>query len=254
MIEVLWTPAEIEAANVLDRPGVLIDVLRASTTMTTAIHNGARAIVPVESTEEAMRIANSLGRDDVLLCGERGGVRIEGFDLGNSPAEFGPEVVAERTIVMTTTNGTRTLKQMAGAGQVFIGCFNNLSAVASAMIETNGDLLIVCAGWESRVAADDALCAGMLIERWLKKRRRKPSSAELDDGALAALSLARQRGPVSVEFLRETAAGKALEAVGLGDDLERCAQIDSVKEVPVLRDSQVRPLVSPSAARVGETT
>ena len=242
MIDVVWTPGELEDMAVQERPAVLIDVLRASTTMTVAIHNGARAVVPVASTEEAMRIANSLGREEVLLCGERGGVRIEGFDLGNSPAEFAPDIVRGRTIIMTTTNGTRTLKRMTQANAVFVAAFINLTPAARALASTDGEPLIVCAGREGRVGVEDALCAGMLLDKWLTRRRKKPEKTELGDGAIASLALARAHAPVDAEFLQRTAAGRALEQVGLGSDLELCAQIDKVKEVPVLRENQIRPL------------
>ncbi|MDP2576443.1 MAG: 2-phosphosulfolactate phosphatase [Gemmatimonadota bacterium] len=239
MIDVVWTISELEQFSAQDRPGVLIDVLRASTTMTTAIHNGARAVVPAASIEEALRIGNSIGRDNVLLCGERQGVRIEGFDLGNSPSEFTAGVIRQRTIVMTTTNGTRALKLLSGASPVFIGAFVNLRAVARELSRAERDPLIVCAGLDGRVSVDDALCAGMLIERCLKKRSKRAGAPELGDGAIAALALARQQGTVSVDFLRDTAAGQALERVGLGEDLALCAKVDSILEVPILRDSQI---------------
>ncbi len=251
MIDVIWTPAELEQVNAQDRPAVVIDVLRASTTVTTAIHNGARAVVPVATTEEALRIANSIGREQVLLCGERQGVQIDGFDLGNSPSEFGSEVVAERTIVMTTTNGTRVLKLLSGASKVLVGAFVNMSAVAAELMRSDGEPLIVCAGREGRISIDDALCAGLLVEGCMKKRGKKKRGHELGDGALAALALAREHSTVSVEFLAGTAAGRALEEIGLGEDLEMCAKVDAVRDIPVLRDNQITRLEPASRSRGG---
>lgn len=248
-IDVLWTPLELERAPIQDRTAVAVDVLRAGTCVATAIHNGARAVVPAESIEEALRISNSLGRDGTLICGERQGVRIEGFDLGNSPAEFSSEVIGGRTIVMTTTNGTQTLAAMAGAGVVYVAALVNLSRVVAALRSAEADPLIVCAGSAGRVGLEDALCAGLMVEALLKKRKRS-LRAELSDGAQAALALARKLSPVSVETLRSTAAGQALEKTGQGADIEFCAQLDSIPVVPVLRDHQIVSL-EPSAGSGG---
>ena len=151
-IEVLWTPAELEQVQVLGSTSVVIDVLRTGTTIAAAIHNGAKAVVPAASTEEAIRIAQSIGRRDVLLCGERGGRPIEGFDLGNSPAEYTAAAVGDRTLVMSTTNGTQTLSAVAGAGLVYVGALVNLTAVAERLVESDSDPLLVCAGRRRRVS------------------------------------------------------------------------------------------------------
>jgi 2-phosphosulfolactate phosphatase len=247
-IDVLWTPHELEHVAVQDRTAVLIDVLRAATSMITEIHHGARSVVPADSTEEAMRLANSLGRGEVLLSGERGGIRIEGFDLGNSPAEYTPDVVDSRTIVMSTTNGTRVLASMAAARRVYVAAFANLSVVAGRLRETEEDALVVCAGRAGRVSVDDALCAGMLVEACTSRGQRgaagQLSQNALGDGAIAAVALAQEFAPVTVEFLRATAAGRGLETIGQGDDIELCARIDSMPEIPIFMDRKVTKLES----------
>lgn len=247
-IDVLWTPHELEHVAVQDRTAVLIDVLRAATSIITAIYHGARSVVPAASTEEAMRLANSLGRGEVLLSGERGGIRIEGFDLGNSPAEYAPDVVDGRTIVMSTTNGTRVLASMAAARRVYVAAFTNLSLVARCLRETEEDALVVCAGRAGRVSVDDALCAGMLVEACTSGRQPghagPASRTELGDGAIAAVALAQELAPVTVEFLRATAAGRGLEEIGQADDIELCARMDSMPEIPVFLDRKVTRLES----------
>lgn len=251
-IEVLWTPAELDQLPVYEFSAVVVDVLRAGTCVATAIHHGARSIVPAASTEAALRIANALGRHEVLLCGERQGERIEGFDLGNSPAEFSVEAVDGRTIVMTTTNGTRALTALAGAPTAYVAAFVNLGAVARALSESEGNVLIVCAGRSGRVSAADALCAGLLVEAYLDvRRKRKPNAGTLGDGAVAALALAREHAPVSAEFLRATAGGRALELMGHGADIETCARIDSVPVVPVYRKRQVTRLDGVAVSSAG---
>jgi 2-phosphosulfolactate phosphatase len=238
-IDVLWTPSELVQMSVYDRVGVVVDVLRSGTSMAAALRNGARTIVPAASTEDAMRIMNSLGRDQVLLSGERSGVQIEGFDLGNSPAEFTTAAIGGRTIVMTTSNGTRALMPMVGARVVYICALVNLAAVAEQLEAADGNPLIVCAGREGQVSVEDALCAGLLVQAVLNRVNEQPKLPELGDGAVAALALAREHSPVTAEFLDDTAAGKALKSVGHGDDIEFCARVDSIPEVPVLRDRQL---------------
>jgi 2-phosphosulfolactate phosphatase len=247
-IDVLWTPHELEHVTVQDCTAVLIDVLRAATSIITAIHHGARSVVPAASTEEAMRLANSLGRGEVLLSGERGGIRIEGFDLGNSPAEYAADVVNGRTIVMSTTNGTRVLASMAAARRVYVAAFANLSMVAGRLRQTEDEVLVVCAGRAGRVSVDDALCAGMLVEACAGHTQREHggavSEAELGDGAIAAVALAREFAPVTVDFLRETAGGRGLEEIGQGNDIEYCSRIDSMPVIPVFMDRKITRLES----------
>ena len=246
-IDVLWTPSELVEISVYDRVAIVVDVLRAGSSIATALHHGARAIVPAASTEEALRITQSLGRDQAILCGERQGRRIDGFDLGNSPSEFTRSAVGDRTIVMTTTNGTRALMSVLGARVAYIGALVNLSAVAERLQEAEGDPLIVCAGRGGRVSIEDALCAGMLVDTYLQ--RRGSTEPELGDGAVAALALARQHAPVTTGFLRNADGGRALEAVGHGEDIELCAQVDSVPEVPVFRSRQITRLRVPKRSR-----
>lgn len=233
-IDVHFTPAEFDPASVADATVVVIDVVRASTTIVEALAGGARGVFPVDSTEEAVRLATSLGREDTLLCGERKGVKIEGFDLGNSPAEIARSDLEGLRVVMTTTNGTPVLRAADEARRVLIGAFTNLSAVARAVA---GDERVVlqCAGREGRFGFDDALCAGHLL---LKVRELTDVDLTLNDPARAACTLA-EGIDVSPSFLRSTAAGRAVEAVELGDDLEICAAVDRHDLVPVLEDGAV---------------
>jgi len=252
-IEVAWTPLELEHAGVSDRVAVVVDVLRAATSIVTAIHHAARAVLPAESIESALRIANSIGRRDVVLCGERGGARIEGFDLGNSPAEFTAAAVGERTVVMTTTNGTRALLAASGARLVYVASLANLSAVARRLGELESDTLIVCAGRDGRVSADDALCAGLLVDRVITGRE-SAVKASLGDGAIAALALSHRHAESAADFFRRTAAGRALQGLGQDADIDRCARLDACPEVPVFRDGQITRVESAlSPGAVGTT-
>lgn len=238
-IDVLWTPAEMALVRDHDRPAVVVDVLRAATTIATAIHHGAKAVVPTASAEEAVRFANDLGRENALLCGERNGKRIQGFDLGNSPAEFSREVVEGRTLIITTTNGTSAMTSLVGVRGIYIAGLVNMGATAELLVREGSSPLIVCAGRAGRVAVEDAICAGLIVKTWLQLSGQKGEGDSLGDGARAALALAHQHSPVSERFLADTEAGRALTEIGQADDLELCARLDIYPDVPVLRDRQI---------------
>jgi 2-phosphosulfolactate phosphatase len=225
--EVFLTPTDIDPASAQGAAVVVVDVVRATTTIVEALANGARAIYPTASTEEAVRLAASLGRKDTLLCGERRSVKVEGFDLGNSPAEFTPRAVAGKRLVMSTTNGTAALARVQEAERVVTAAFTNLGAVADSL-RGHRHVVVVCAGRMGRFALDDAVCAGHLLRRLGGKR-------EMNDGARAAWALAGAMPP-SVDTLASTEAGQAVIAHGFAADLEICAQVDRHALVPELRD------------------
>jgi len=234
IIDVYFSPAVVDEASVEGRTAVVIDVIRATSVIVEALANGARAMFPTVSTEEAVKLASSLGREDTLLCGERKGLKVEGFDLGNSPAEFTADVVEGKQLVMTTTNGTRAFVASEGADRVFAASFMNLSAVTEAL-EGTSRLVIVCSGRENRFALDDALCAGLLVRNAIGDNLE---GCQLNDGARVAADLA-EKYTVDAGFLRSTAAGNALLGVGLESDLELCASLDRHALVPEMRDRRI---------------
>lgn len=240
-VEVRFTVPEVEAGELGGATVVVVDVIRATTTLVAALANGARAVYPVASSEEAIRLVQSLGREDTLLCGERRGLRIEGYDLGNSPAEFTPDVVKDKRLVMNTTNGTRAFLAMEAADMVVAGSFTNLGAVARTVQDVS-HLLIVCAGRADLFALEDALLAGALLHRL------RDAGVELnpDDGARAALDLAGLY-EVSQDVLASTAAGRLLIDADLGDDLALCASVDACPVVPVLKDRGLTIMNAPEA-------
>ncbi|MFQ5890273.1 MAG: 2-phosphosulfolactate phosphatase [Gemmatimonadota bacterium] len=231
-IDVLWTPAGVTGIDLEGRVAVVVDVLRSATTILTALEAGARCAIPAESTEEAMRIANSLGRSNVLLCGERGGVKVEGYDLGNSPMEFTADRVAEATLVVSTTNGTPAMCRAAGADLLLIGCLRNMSSVVRRVRASGLAPAFVCAARHGTVSLDDAVCAGLMVRSFLSDDGQN----ELSDGARAALEVAAALGRPTADFLVTTAAGKALAEIGLVEDLPYCAAADVSSAVPEMRD------------------
>lgn len=215
---------------------VVIDVLRASTTIVTALANGAERVVPVADLEDARRSAAQAG-PTALLGGERGGVRIPGFDLGNSPLEYSADRVAGRTIVVTTTNGTAALAASRGAREILVGALVNRSAVAEAIRRLAGDaehVHLVCAGTDSLVSAEDVLAAGAILDA----ARADLAGDDLDPGAHEALAAFRRvaasggvRAALVAEF-RRSPGGANLVALGMEADLPAAAAIDTLAIVP----------------------
>jgi len=238
-IHTYFTLPEVETAELAEATVVVIDVLRATTTIIEALANGARAIYPTDSTEEAVRLAASLGREDTLLCGERKGHKVEGFDLGNSPHEFTAEAILDKKLVMSTTNGTKALGVVQEGARIFVCAFTNLTAVAGAVADDE-HLVLICAGREDRFSLDDALCAGHLIQRIMEDRDDEP---DLDDASQAARALASARKPTR-RFLSKTAGGAAVIDIGLEKDIQICADVDRHDIVVVMVDQAI--------TRVGE--
>jgi 2-phosphosulfolactate phosphatase len=204
---------------------VVIDVLRATSTIVHALDSGAARVVPCKQVDQALV---HRGRDPrVLLGGERGGVRIPGFDLDNSPYSYGPETVAGRTIAFTTTNGTAAVEAARTAAVVYAGAFANLSALLDALGRSSGHVHLICAGTDGEVTLEDVLLAGAVVDRW------EPSRWASDSAALAA-DLFRVRRRRIEETLRESRGGRNLIELGFERDVVWCAREDTCATVPVL--------------------
>jgi 2-phosphosulfolactate phosphatase len=231
-LDVAFTPAEARGMA-QRRTVVVLDVLRATSTIIQAMASGARSVLPVGTVEDAARAADRLGRDAVLLCGERECLPIHGFQLGNSPAEFTTERVGGRTLVMTTTNGTPALLAAQGAERVYVGALLNAAAVAQRLLAEEADALLLCAGRGGAFALEDALCAGRIIQLV----RAGGGAVTGSDAAAAALRLAARRP--SVRMLARTEAGRRLREIGRTDDVAFCAQEGLHEVVPVLVEHRI---------------
>lgn len=254
-IDVAFGPHGLTGSELAGRSVFVIDVLRATTTICAALHAGARAVVPMPSAEEAIRMAQTLGSRDAVLAGERNCEPIPGFALGNSPGEMTPERVRGRTVVMTTTNGTRALLAVAAGGGVYAAAGVNLTVAAARAREAlaqHGDLLILCAGREHAFSVEDACVAGQLILATLEGRRTRKG---LNDAALVSVDLARRYGPRFDRVFKVSAAGRQLRALGLDADIAHAAEADRHPVLPVMRDRRivdalaippVRPAASPT--------
>lgn len=239
-IEVFFTPAGVSPADVQGKHVVVIDVLRATTTIAVALHNGARAVLPAGSTEEALRIAQNLEKDDVVLAGERRAVRIPGFALGNSPHEFTIEAVKGKTVVLTTTNGTPALIAAQGAREVIVAAavnFGDVVAKCRQVLEQHGEMIVLCAGRERQFALEDAFAAGRLLKVLLPAGGLK--TVEVNDGALASLELARHYGERWLRAFRASSHGQALTELGFGADLKMCAEENTHLILPLYADRRI---------------
>lgn len=234
----MFGPAVLAPAEWHGRVVVVLDVLRASTTIATALSHGARAVIPVEGSDEVITRSKAFERSEVILAGERKSMRIPGFDLGNSPREFTPEAVEGKTILFTTSNGTNALLAVQGAREVIVGSFVNFSAVAAmvrAAAREKIDLSFVCAGSDRQFSLEDAVCAG----RYVRSLGRRLSQATVNDAARAALTLEKKYGADLPKMFHAATHGRALVEAGFEEDLSACAAVDSHPVVPVYSERQV---------------
>ena len=216
LVHVAFTPGEDTPAPV----GIVVDVLRATSTMTQALAAGYRRVLCCAEIEEARALAETEG--PAKLAGERRLQHIEGFDFGNSPRELAGEPAAE-TLILTTTNGTRLLVAAAARFEVvLVGSLLNLAAVAAAARETGEDVAVLCAGVLGELALDDAYCAGRIVS---------VLGGEHMDSAAAAARLAASF-PDSLAGLGASRSARNLRAHGLEDDIEWCARESVLDVVP----------------------
>jgi 2-phosphosulfolactate phosphatase len=238
-IDIVFTPAGLTPGEVQGRTVFVIDILRATTTMCAALSHGAKAIIPVASTEEALRLAQTIGSADVLLAGEKDCVRIPGFHLGNSPLEMTERSVRGKTIIVTTSNGTKALLATQGASAVYPTAAVNLSAAAEKareVLETDRHILILCAGREGSFGLDDAYCAGRLAAAVLGDHKPRRG---LNDAAVACLDLVRRYRDSWERPLWYSRAGRQLVKLGFRDDLREAARMDAYPVLPHYHERRV---------------
>jgi len=245
-LDVFFTPGQVKPGDLAGRLVAVVDVLRASTSIATALGNGARTVIPLEGADEVIVRSKDFARSQILLAGEQKMLPISGFDLGNSPEAFTPEVVEDKTILITTTNGTRALLGVQGARDIVIASYVNFTAVLTLMkvaAGTNTDIAIVCASEEGSFTLEDAACAGRYV-RAIPKR----ASIELNDAAVASVLIEKKYGDNIAKVFKESTHGQALQEAGFGDDLAACAEVDAYPVVPIYQDRQITKL-GPERAR-----
>jgi len=230
-IDIVFTAGELIEQKVKGKVAIVIDVLRATTVMVTALKNGARDVVPVLSAEEAFKIQSN-NPDGVILGGERDALRIDGFDYGNSPLDYTADVVEGKSLVMTTSNGTRAIKGSVAADKVLIASFINAKAIEDSIKEEE-NVVFVCSGSNDLFTIEDSLCAGMLISKLSKKFKM-----QLSDGAMAMKVLYETNTEVRI-----LASGgnhyMLLQKRGFYDDLDYCFMQDLINIVPFYENGSI---------------
>jgi len=230
-LSTLTTPEALSGATV-----VVIDVLRATTTIATALAAGATDVIPCLEVDEARRIAASLPGGTALLGGERGGKRIDGFHLGNSPAEYIPVRLAGKTLVITTTNGTKALRTCVQASAVWVGALVNLTSVVR-RIAGDPRIDILCAGTDGQISHEDVLTAGLFVHRLVKAGRKLHKERKLGDGATIAHGFALARGRTESQRRASFASsrgGANLVELGFLSDIHDAVRIDIAPVAPRL--------------------
>ena len=213
---------------------IVIDVLRATTSIIRAAQNGALKIIPTKEPGDAASVAMNIGARDCVLAGERGGIRLPGFDIGNSPLDFSPEAVSEKNVIFCTTNGTQAICGMSGAANLLIGAMINRTAVARRAVELGQDIVIMCAGTDGRFSADDICAAGAIIDAIYSFVGRIPT----DDCGIVSHLLYCDWLENRID-LDSTLHCSRLIRLGFGDDIKFCFTPDVTDVVPFLKDGVI---------------
>ena len=230
-IEVCLSPALLHLYDTKGVTVIIIDVFRATSTIIAALHNGAKCVIPVASVAECIQLGNTIPNS--ITAGERDGKIAEGLQYGNSPSEYPKEFIKDKTLVLTTTNGTRLLHMVEGASEILIGSFLNLTAISDYLRKKNEPVLLGCASWKDRFNLEDTLFAGAVISRL-------QDTFDINcDSARAARHLHDSSGGNYIEFLKESSHYKWLSAYGLQADMAYCATADLHPIVPYLKGDRI---------------
>lgn len=231
-LEVCLSPALLHLFDTTGKIVVIIDVFRATSTIAAALHNGAKEIIPVASV--AACIETGAATPNSITAGERDGKIAPGLEHGNSPSEYSKEFIAGKTLVLTTTNGTRLLHMVKGAAGIITGSFLNLDAVCDYLIAQQKPVVLGCAAWKDRFNLEDTLFAGAVADKVSQHFQIGC------DSAIAAIRMHRQSEGNYLDYLKEGSHYRRLSAYGLQEDMAYCATPNLHPVVPVLEDKALR--------------
>ncbi|MGL4762659.1 MAG: 2-phosphosulfolactate phosphatase family protein [Sarcina sp.] len=212
---------------------VVIDMLRATSVITTALANGAKEVIPTLTVEEAFEIKNKLG-NDVILAGERQAKKVDGFDLSNSPLEFKPKVVFGKTVVLSTTNGTRALTLSSTGDRVFVASVLNAKMVAKKLLEVGKDIVFINAGTNGNFSTDDFICGGYIISEICKG-----TSCDLTDIAKISKEIYDNNSNIR-EYVKNATHYEVLKSLELEADIDFCCKKDIFEIVPEFSDGKLK--------------
>lgn len=224
-IDLIISASDIKEEKIKNKTVVVIDILRATSVIVTALNNGCNEVIPVLEVEDAMKIAKD-NREKYILGGERNALKIEGFDFSNSPLDYTKDVVKDKTLIMTTTNGTRAIYGAMSAKNILIGAMINAKYVANKVLDLDNDLVIINSGTNGEFSIDDFICAGYIIDCILKNR-----NAELSDIAITAHYIYSENKDIH-SFVHNAKHYNILSNLGLKDDINYCCSKDIVNIVP----------------------
>lgn len=231
-LEVCLSPALLHLFDTNDAAVVIIDVFRATSTIAAALHNGAKAVIPVASVDECIELGNKTPNS--ITAGERNGQVVEGLQYGNSPSEYDKDFVAGKTLVLTTTNGTKLLHMVQGANTIITGSFLNLDAVCEFLVKQNRNVLLACAGWKDRFNLEDALFAGAVATQISEHFECNCDSVRATKTLYSSIESNKP-----IEYLRDSAHYLRLSAYGLESDMEYCASLNLHPIVPILKQGSL---------------
>lgn len=231
-VQVISSVKEACSAKFTQKTAIAIDVLRATSTIVTALASGATSVVPAETVMDA----KALQRPGDVMGGERFCRKIAGFDLGNSPKEYEERMVKNRRIILTTTNGTRAIHKSTRADYVIAASLLNAEACARAALDLKRDIVILCAGSHDDFAIEDGLCAGLIVDHL---KEISPLPIECDDFGNAMHAMYRERSSRVLETLLGSSSGKRLQKLGSREDIDDCALVNSMRVVPFLSGEQI---------------
>lgn len=229
-IDLVISADDIKEEKIKEKSVVVIDMLRATSVITTAVSNGCTGVIPVLTVDEALKIANS-DRKKYILGGERKALKIDGFDCSNSPLEYKRSVVENKTLVMTTSNGTRAINGSMAAKSILIGALINAKAIASKLMQLNNDVVIVNSGTDGQFSMDDFICSGYIIDCMLEENE----NIELTDIAKTSNYVYRENRNI-ISFIKYASHYKRIKELNLDKDLEYCCRKDIIDIVPEYRD------------------
>ena len=225
VVDVCLTPHSIDLFDVSYKLVVVIDVFRATSAMCTALNSGIKEVIPVDTIDKAKTYLN---RNNYLVAAERNGKIVSGFNLGNSPLEYiDNDKLKNRSLVMTTTNGTKSIEYVKGADSVILASFLNVNAVVKYILEQNKDIIIICSGWKDRVCLEDMLLAGMICDNLTTNK----SILTTQDSVILVIELYKKSRKDMANFIRRSAYFKRMN---LKEDIEYCLQLNTMNIVPIL--------------------
>lgn len=230
-VDIIFTADEISQEKTEGKICVVIDVLRATSVMITALHNGAEKIFPFKDIKIIQERCENL--KNIIKCGERNALKIDGFDLGNSPLEFTKEKVFGKDIYMSTTNGTKAVENSLSAEKIIICSFLNIKSVSKKLLEYKKDVVIVCAGTNGKFSLDDTLCAGLII-----KEMQKHTEIQMNDVLLAAVRISESHEDIK-DILKGSTHYERLLSLGFEKDMEHIFSLNKYSIVPEYKNGYI---------------